>query len=189
LRIRKIFCSHNILSCSLNILFCSHSIWFYSTLKYLFNLYRNSIGRNNPTWHLSKHRISLSTISYFPLNNILIEIWLFRGWANLHISLMQGKWMLYSPRPTLRWILPNEIFWPSLFTKLLFQNISGVIYILFPQHIILFPQYTVLASVVRLSVLPVLTFHSMTFSSEIKGPIRTKLGHHSAFISNWQSSF
>jgi hypothetical protein len=28
---------------------------------------------------------------------------------------------------TFWWILPNEIFWPSLFTKLLFRNISGVI--------------------------------------------------------------
>ena len=56
------------------------------------------------------------------------EIWLFRGWTNFHISLMQGKWMLYSTRPTFWWILPNEIFWPSLFTKLLFRNISGVIF-------------------------------------------------------------
>jgi hypothetical protein len=24
--------------------------------------------------------------------------------------------------------MPNEIFWPSLFTKLLFRNISGVIF-------------------------------------------------------------
>ena len=40
---------------------------------------------------------------------------------------MQGKWMFYSTRPTFWWILPNEIFWPSLFTKLLFWNISGVI--------------------------------------------------------------
>ena len=40
---------------------------------------------------------------------------------------MQGKWMFYSTRPTFWWILPNEIFWPSLFTKLLFRNISGVI--------------------------------------------------------------
>jgi hypothetical protein len=57
------------------------------------------------------------------------EIWLFRGWTNFHISLMQGKWMFYSTRPTFWWILPNEIFWPSLFTKLLFWNISGVIFI------------------------------------------------------------
>ena len=56
------------------------------------------------------------------------EIWLFRGWANFHISLMQGKWMFYSTRPTFWWILTNEIFWPSLFTKLLFRNISGVIF-------------------------------------------------------------
>jgi hypothetical protein len=56
------------------------------------------------------------------------EIWLFRGWTNLHISLMQGKWMFYSTRPTFWWILPNEIFRPSLFTKLLFRNISGVIF-------------------------------------------------------------
>lgn len=56
------------------------------------------------------------------------EIWLFRGWTNFHISLMQGKWMFYSTRPTFWWILPNEIFWPSLFTKLLFRNISGVIF-------------------------------------------------------------
>jgi hypothetical protein len=40
---------------------------------------------------------------------------------------MQGKWMFYSTRPMFWWILPNEIFWPSLFTRLLFRNISGVI--------------------------------------------------------------
>jgi hypothetical protein len=56
------------------------------------------------------------------------EIWLFRGWANCHISLMQGKWMFYSTRPTFWWILSNEIFWPSLIAKLLFRNISGVIF-------------------------------------------------------------
>ena len=33
------------------------------------------------------------------------EIWLFRGWTNLHISVMQGKWMFYSTRPTFWWIL------------------------------------------------------------------------------------
>ena len=57
------------------------------------------------------------------------EIWLFWGWKNFHISLMQGKWMFYSTRPTFWWILPNEIFWPSLYTKLSFRNISGVIFI------------------------------------------------------------
>ena len=56
------------------------------------------------------------------------EIWLFRGWTNFHISIMQGKWMFYSTRSTFWWILLNEIFWPSLFTKLLFLNISGVIF-------------------------------------------------------------
>jgi hypothetical protein len=56
------------------------------------------------------------------------EMWLFREWTNFHISLMQQKWMFYSTRPTFWWILPNEIFWPSLFTKLLFRNISGVIF-------------------------------------------------------------
>jgi len=50
---------------------------------------------------------------------------------------------------------------------------------LFPQHIILFPQCIILASVVGLSISPLLTFHSKTFSSETTGPIRTKLDHHS----------
>ena len=66
---------------------CPHGIWYssvnklpyflhqhaihvyYSTLWYLFYLYRNSIGRNYPSWHLflpQQHCISLSTISYFP---------------------------------------------------------------------------------------------------------------------------
>jgi hypothetical protein len=42
--------------------------------------------------------------------------------------------MFYSTRPTFWWILPNEIFWPSLFTKLLFRNISGVI-LLYDQSV------------------------------------------------------
>ena len=62
------------------------------------------------------------------------EIWLFRGWTNFHISRMQGKWMFYSTRPMLWWILPNEIFWPSLFSKLLFRNISGVIFTKIPLY-------------------------------------------------------
>ena len=41
---------------------------------------------------------------------------------------MQGKLMFYFTRPTFWWILPNEIFWPSLLTKLIFWNISGVIF-------------------------------------------------------------
>jgi hypothetical protein len=28
------------------------------------------------------------------------KIWLFRGWTNFHISLMQGKYIFYSTRPT-----------------------------------------------------------------------------------------
>ena len=40
-------------------------------------------------------------------------VWLFRGWTNLHISLMQGKWMFYSTRPTFWWIL-NNFFQTSL---------------------------------------------------------------------------
>jgi hypothetical protein len=63
----------------------------------------------------------------FPSQQRPREIWLFRGWTHFHFSLMQGKWMFYSTRPTFWWILSNEIFWPSLFTKLLFRNISGVI--------------------------------------------------------------
>ena len=42
---------------------------YYSTLWYVFYLYRNSIGRNNLSWHLfpsEQHWISLSSISYFP---------------------------------------------------------------------------------------------------------------------------
>jgi len=50
------------------------------------------------------------------------EIWLFRGWTNFHISLIQGKLMFYSTRPTFWWILSNEICWPSLFTKLFFSE-------------------------------------------------------------------
>jgi hypothetical protein len=33
-------------------------------------------------------------------NFYISRIWLFRGWTHFHISLMQGKWMLYSTRPT-----------------------------------------------------------------------------------------
>jgi hypothetical protein len=55
------------------------------------------------------------------------KIHISRGWTNFHISLMQGTWMFYSTSPTFWWILENEIFWPSLCTKLLFRNISGVI--------------------------------------------------------------
>ena len=100
------------------------------------------------------------------------EIWRFAHPWNSHISL--GR----CPREI--WLFSGEQIFISPLCKsnecILFpQNIS-----LFPYDIILFPQYTVLASVVRLSVLPVLTFHSMAFSSEINGPIRTKLGHHSA---------
>jgi hypothetical protein len=37
----------------------------------------------------------------FDQSNFYIgRIWLFRGWTHFHISLMQGKWMLYSTRPT-----------------------------------------------------------------------------------------
>ena len=38
------------------------------------------------------------------------EIWPFRGWTNFHISLMQGKWMFYSTRPTFWWILPRDMW-------------------------------------------------------------------------------
>jgi len=41
------------------------------------------------------------------------EIWLFWGWKNFHISIMQGKWMFYSTRPTFWWIL-NSFFHTSL---------------------------------------------------------------------------
>jgi hypothetical protein len=55
------------------------------------------------------------------------EIWLFRGSTHFDIFIMQWKRMFYSTRPTFWWILPTEIFWPPLFTKLLFWNISEVI--------------------------------------------------------------
>jgi hypothetical protein len=35
---------------------------------------------------------------------------------------------------TFWWILPNEIFWPSLITKLLFRNISGVNTVIWPKR-------------------------------------------------------
>ena len=70
---------------------------------------------------------------YFPC---IREIWRFVHPRNMTISrgnkfayLPYAKeWMFYSTRPTFFWILPNEIFWPSLLTKLSFRNISGVIF-------------------------------------------------------------
>ena len=41
------------------------------------------------------------------------EIWLFRGWTNFQICLMQGKRMFCSTRPTFWWIL-NSFFQTSL---------------------------------------------------------------------------
>jgi hypothetical protein len=54
------------------------------------------------------------------------EIWLFRGWANFISPLCKGNKCFIPPGQRFWWILPDEIFWPSLFTKLLFRNISGV---------------------------------------------------------------
>ena len=52
------------------------------------------------------------------------EIWLFRRWIHFHISLMQGKWMFYSTRPTFWWnilaifvyqIIISEHLWSYLY--------------------------------------------------------------------------
>ena len=52
------------------------------------------------------------------------EIWLFRRWTHFHISLMQGKWMFYSTRPTFWWnllaifvykIIISEHLWSYLY--------------------------------------------------------------------------
>ena len=47
----------------------------------------------------------------------------------IFISLLcKGNECFIPPAQRFWWILSNEIFWPSLSTKLLFRNISGVIF-------------------------------------------------------------
>ena len=72
------------------------------------------------------------------------------------------RWLIKAMREFVFILLPQyTILFPQLIT-------------LFPQHIILFPQYIILFPQ-HITLFP----QHITFFSETRGPIRTKLDHHS----------
>jgi hypothetical protein len=99
---------------------CPREIWLFSGEQIFISplctgnkcivLHNEELLPQNPTLNTIKWirwYSSEGSIQYFPSQRAwqsrgqhLREIWLFRGWTNFHISLMQGKWIFYSTSPT-----------------------------------------------------------------------------------------